>query len=69
MNTNQNLNLKTVKKGITFLIPALNEEESIEYTINLCKQFSKKNSEIPYEILVSDNDSKDNTVSIAKKMG
>ncbi len=59
----------SLKKGITFLIPALNEEESIEYTINLCKNFSKKNPNIPYEILVCDNDSIDNTVPIAKKKG
>ena len=57
------------KNGVTFLIPALNEEESIQYTINLCKNFSKKNPDIPIEILVCDNDSSDNTVSIAKKMG
>ena len=57
------------KNGITFLIPALNEEESIEYTINLCKKFCKKNPDIPCEILVCDNGSSDNTVLIAKKMG
>ena len=68
-NTYKDDNSNDTKNGLTFLIPALNEEESIEYSVNLCKKFSKKNPDIPYEILVCDNDSKDNTVSIAKKMG
>ena len=56
-------------KGVTFLIPALNEEESIEYTINLCKNFSSNYPEIPCEILICDNNSADNTVLVAKKIG
>jgi glycosyltransferase involved in cell wall biosynthesis len=68
-NTYQNTTSNSTKNGITFLIPALNEEESIEFTINLCKKFSEKNPEIPCEILVCDNGSKDKTVSIASEMG
>tara|TARA_B110000977_G_C11089352_1_gene496101 strand:- start:2846 stop:4063 length:1218 start_codon:yes stop_codon:yes gene_type:complete len=69
INTHQNIISNSPKNGITFLIPALNEEESIEFTIDLCIKFSKKNPEIPCEILVCDNDSEDSTVRIAKKMG
>jgi len=58
-----------IRNGITFLIPALNEQESIKYTIDLCKKFLKKNPNIICEILVCDNNSTDKTVSIAKKNG
>jgi glycosyltransferase involved in cell wall biosynthesis len=68
MNLKNNQNYTSPKKGLTFLIPALNEEESIGYTIKLCKRFIKKNPKIPCEILVCDNGSEDKTVFIAKKL-
>jgi glycosyltransferase involved in cell wall biosynthesis len=53
---------------ITFLIPCLNEEKSLEYVIN---EIQKGFSDTPYnyEILVSDNGSSDSSVKIAERRG
>lgn len=52
----------------TILIPARNEEKTIEICINKAKQSIKKLN-LNAEILIVDNMSIDNTADIAKKMG
>jgi glycosyltransferase involved in cell wall biosynthesis len=53
---------------ITFLIPCLNEEKSLEHVINEIQEgFS--DSVYEYEILISDNGSSDNSVKIAERRG
>ena len=60
-----------MKKGtkITILFPCLNEEKTIEASINDAKENMKKINMNNYEILVVDNGSTDNSVNIAKKLG
>ena len=53
---------------ITILMPCLNEETCLPYSINKAKNFIKKNK-LKGEILISDNGSSDNSVLIAKKLG
>ena len=55
-------------KKITFVIATYNEEENVENLVNELndKVISKKG--YSFEILFIDNDSKDNTASILKKL-
>lgn len=53
---------------LTILIPALDEEETIKNCIIKAKQFLK-DEKIEGEVLVVDNNSKDNTMEIAKREG
>lgn len=52
---------------VSFIIPALNEEQNIEKTIDSIK--NTVGGFFDYEILIIDNGSEDNTLSIAKKLG
>lgn len=52
----------------TFVLPCLNEENTLLKCINEIKKYSNKHN-LNYEILVSDNGSTDNSVEIAKKNG
>ncbi len=56
------------KIDYTILIPALNEENTIEICINKAKKFIKENN-ISAEILIADNMSTDNTAQIAIEQG
>ncbi len=49
---------------ISIIIPALNEEQYIEHTLQSIKA---QNTKIDFEVIVCDGGSKDNTVKIAKK--
>lgn len=53
---------------LTILIPALNEEKTIEIVIEKSKQFIKNNN-IKAEILIANNGSTDNTKKIATNLG
>ncbi len=55
-------------KEITILIPALNEEKTIEIVIKKAEEWLKKNK-IEGEILVANNNSTDKTKEIAEKNG
>lgn len=57
-----------MEKEYTFILPCLNEEKTLEYCI---KEIQKciQDKKINAEILVSDNNSTDNSVEIAKKNG
>lgn len=52
----------------SFILPALNEEQSIKFCIDEIKKSIKKYN-LDAEILVSDNGSTDNTIKIAKDSG
>lgn len=52
-------------KGISFIIPTLNEETMISSTINAITS----HADLPYEVIVVDNGSKDRTRIIAKENG
>lgn len=54
------------KEKVTFLIPALNEEEAITDTI---KSINDIDIKLEYEIVIIDGGSKDRTVELAKKAG
>lgn len=54
------------EKEVTFLMPCLNEEKTIEESIKMAKKFINKNN-IDAEILIIDNGSTDNSSNIAKK--
>ncbi len=54
-----------MKKELTILIPALNEEKTIGICIEKAKRFLSENS-IEGEVLVADNGSTDKTVEVAK---
>ncbi|HMQ68039.1 MAG TPA: glycosyltransferase [Ignavibacteria bacterium] len=57
--------LQNVRKGISIIIPALNEEKLIERTLS---QFTKEvRNRYDLEIIVSDGGSRDSTLSIAGK--
>lgn len=53
---------------LTILIPALNEEKTIEIVLKKAKEFIEKNK-IQAEILVANNGSTDKTKEIAIKNG
>ena len=55
-------------KKYTFILPCLNEEKTLEYCI---KEIQKciEDKKLDAEILVSDNNSMDNSVEIAKRNG
>lgn len=53
---------------ITIVIPAYNEESSIGETINTCRKIMSAQS-LPYEVVVVDDGSSDNTHSIALDAG
>lgn len=55
-------------KELTILLPVLNEEKTIGTCIEKAQKFIKKHN-IEAEILISDNNSSDNSCKIAKKMG
>lgn len=55
-------------KELTILIPALNEEETIEIVVGKAKKWLE-NNKISGEVLVVNNGSTDNTKSIALKNG
>ena len=55
-------------KELTILMPCLNEEETIGICIKKAKDYLKKNN-IDGEILIVDNGSSDESISIAKKLG
>lgn len=57
-----------MEKEYTFILPCLNEEKTLEYCI---KEIQKciKDKKLYAEILVSDNNSTDNSVKIAQKNG
>jgi len=56
-------------KKILLMIPAYNEEELLEKNINSLHNFFKKNiRNYKLEILISDNNSKDKTLEIAKRL-
>lgn len=52
----------------TFILPCLNEEKTLPFCIDEIKQYIKKYN-INAEILVSDNNSDDRSVKVAKKNG
>ena len=52
----------------TFILPCLNEEKTLPFCIKEIKEYIAKTN-ISAEILVSDNNSTDNSVSIAEKLG
>ena len=57
-----------MRKKYTFILPCLNEEKTLEYCIKeiqKCIEYKKLDA----EILVSDNNSTDNSVEIAKILG
>jgi len=55
---------EVMKPKVSIIVPTLNEEKYIEKTLLSIKA---QNLKAPYEIIVSDGASKDNTVKIAKK--
>ena len=55
-----------MKKEVTILLPCLNEEKTLEFCIKDIKKVMDK-TKYNYEILVSDNNSVDSSVKIAKK--
>ena len=57
-----------MRKKYTFILPCLNEEKTLEYCI---KEIRKciEDKKLDAEILVSDNNSTDNSVEIAKRNG
>lgn len=57
------------KKLISVVLPCFNEEKNVEKISNdIVNLFKKKLSKYSYEIIFIDNDSKDNTRSILRKM-
>ncbi len=53
---------------ITFILPCLNEEKTLQYCLEEIKEYIKRKN-LNAEILVSDNNSTDHSVEIAKKNG
>ena len=57
------------KKNISVVLPCYNEEGNVEKISNdIIKLFKKELSKYNYEIIFIDNDSKDNTRNILRKM-
>ena len=50
--------------ALSFIIPALNEEKLLPHVLSSIKNYVPKS--LPYEIIVADNGSQDNTVRIAR---
>jgi|GEM_PF-6071646 len=64
-NVKKVITIKEIKNSIvSIIVPALNEEKYIEKTLFSIRAQTIKR---PYEIIVSDGNSKDNTIKIAKK--
>ena len=57
-----------MKYDFTFVLPCLNDEESLKFCLDEIKEYINK-SNINAEILVSDNNSNDNSVKVAKENG
>ncbi|EOQ97904.1 glycosyltransferase, group 2 family protein [Leptospira wolbachii serovar Codice str. CDC] len=58
------------KPSVSFVIPCLNEEKTLPYVLDKLVKVKKENSKnMDIEILVSDNGSTDQSISIAKKFG
>jgi len=58
-------------KRISFLIPAYNEEKILEKNVNKLYNYFKRLKELKkykWELIISDNNSVDNTLKIAKKL-
>ena len=53
---------------LSFVFPCLNEEETMEYCILELKN-ALEQTDINYEIIVSDNGSTDRSIEIAKTLG
>ena len=55
---------------LTILIPTLNEEETIPRIIEIAKSIENQNKgKLHIEVLITDNNSTDSTLSVAKRMG
>ncbi len=54
-------------EGISVVIPALNEQNAITQTIENCAEVLKNWKNIPFEIVVVDDGSKDQTAELAEK--
>lgn len=57
-----------MEKKYTFILPCLNEEKTLEYCIKEIQKYITE-KQLDAEILVSDNNSTDNSVKIAEKNG
>lgn len=68
IQTKKLLNKEITNESISFILPCLNEEESIEFCINDIKQ-QILNSNLQYEIIIVDNGSTDNSQEIARNNG
>lgn len=55
-----------VKPVVSVVIPAYNEEKFIEGSL---KSLQRQNFDLPYEIIVVDNNSTDNTAQLARDLG
>jgi glycosyltransferase involved in cell wall biosynthesis len=53
--------------GISIVLPALNEEDNVEILVDQIKDYFKTNS-LPYEIIIVDDGSTDQTGSIADRL-
>ena len=60
------MNIENIKFDISFFVPCLNEEENIIETINAI-QYAINKTDISYEIIIVDDNSKDNTYNIVSK--
>jgi len=64
-NVEKVITIKEIKNPtVSVIVPTLNEEKYLEKTLLSIKAQTIKT---PYEIIVSDGNSKDNTIKIAKK--
>ena len=52
----------------TFILPCLNEEKTLPFCVNEIKEYINKHN-LNAEILVSDNNSEDNSIEVAQKYG
>lgn len=55
-----------IKKGVSFVIPAKNEEASIQITLKTINEYAKN---IEYEVIVINHNSTDATKAVAEAMG
>ena len=53
---------------LSFVLPCLNEEQTLEVCVNKCRQ-SGKDNDIEIEVVVADNGSTDGSVALAEKLG